>query len=113
MSKTYAEIIQQIEELRAEAERMKRDEVGGVITRIKEAISAYGLKPADLGFGAGRAKAGRKGKPGRKPGKASAKAVSRAKFRDADGNVWVGRGPRPRWLREALATGKTLKDFAI
>ncbi len=112
MSKTYAEIIQQIEDLKSEADRMRRDEVGGVIARIKEAVAAYGLKPADLGFGGPRAKA--KAKPGPKPRKgAAAKPARKVKFRDAGGNVWGGRGPRPRWLREALKSGKTLKDFAV
>lgn len=28
-------------------------------------------------------------------------------------NKWVGRGPRPAWLKEALANGKTLADFRV
>jgi len=36
-----------------------------------------------------------------------------AKFRDADGNTWAGRGKRPVWLREALAAGRTLEEFAV
>ena len=114
MSKTFAEIVQQIEELKAEAERTRREEVGGVIARIKEAIAAYGLKPADLGFGGGaqRGKPAAKARPGRKPRK-GAGAAKGAKFRDANGNVWGGRGPRPRWLREALQSGRKLEDFAV
>ena len=27
------------------------------------------------------------------------------------GDYWKGRGPRPRWLREALETGAELEDF--
>ena len=59
MSKTYAEVIQQIESLKDEAERLKREEIEGVIARIKEAITVYGLTPGDLGFG-NRAVSGRK-----------------------------------------------------
>ena len=29
------------------------------------------------------------------------------------GNTWGGRGPRPQWLRDALANGKSLQDFAV
>lgn len=123
MSRTYADIVKQIEILKAEAERMKSAEVNGVITRIKDAIAAYGLTAFDLGLGAmpGR-KPGRPvgsgKKPGPKPGAKKAaspfgKAVRSVKFRDANGNGWVGRGPRPQWLRDALAAGKTLKDFAV
>lgn len=123
MSTSYTEILQQIEELKAEAARLKDSEVNGVIARIKEAIAAYGLTASDLGFG---------GKPGRKPGRpvgsgkkpgpkpgatqkssSKSKLSTAAKFRDANGNTWVGRGPRPLWLRAALANGKSLKDFAV
>lgn len=34
-----------------------------------------------------------------------------AKFADEHGNHWSGKGPRPRWLKNALATGKSLADF--
>ena len=34
------------------------------------------------------------------------KISSEAKFRDEAGSDWVGRGPRPLWLRTALANGK-------
>ena len=110
MTKTYAQVARQIEVLQAEAEKLRRKETDGVITRIKDAIRIYGLTPADLGF-AGKAATRRKygtKKPGRKPRKGA------AKFRDtATGNVWGGRGPRPRWLREALAGGKSLQEFAV
>jgi DNA-binding protein H-NS len=39
--------------------------------------------------------------------------VAVAKFRDGAGNTWVGRGPRPQWLRDALAGGKKLEDYAV
>ena len=32
---------------------------------------------------------------------------------DAFGNTWVGMGKRPQWLRDALATGKSLEDFLV
>ena len=52
MTKTYAQVMKQIDSLSKEAERLKRKEVDGVIARIKEAIAAYGLTAADLGLGA-------------------------------------------------------------
>ncbi len=114
MKKTYAGVMQQIETLQAEAEKLRRQEVQGVIQRIREAIAAYGLSAADLGFGgrgrrakaaaAPKARAPRKGRKGR---------AAKVKFRDEAGNTWGGRGPRPRWLREALAAGKSLSDFAV
>ena len=38
--------------------------------------------------------------------------IRSAKYSDAEGNSWSGMGKRPFWLRDALATGKTLDEFA-
>lgn len=32
-------------------------------------------------------------------------------YRDGAGNSWTGRGPQPRWLKAALAGGKTLEQL--
>ncbi|SCK20022.1 DNA-binding protein H-NS [Variovorax sp. HW608] len=32
-------------------------------------------------------------------------------YRDGAGKSWTGRGPRPRWLKEAIAGGKSLEDL--
>ena len=42
----------------------------------------------------------------------SNKPVLAAKYKDDAGHIWSGRGPRPRWLTEALASGKTLAQMA-
>jgi hypothetical protein len=36
-----------------------------------------------------------------------------AKYADEHGNTWSGKGRRPRWLNEALTSGRALSDFAI
>lgn len=113
MTKTYAQLQKQIETLQREAEKVKRVERQGVIDRIKEAIAAYDITASDLGLGGGKGQRGTRA-TGRVAGKAArAKAGQAVRFRDSAGNTWVGRGPRPQWLREALANGKTLKDFAV
>jgi DNA-binding protein H-NS len=113
MSKTYAQVMKQIDSLKAEAERLRRQEVDGVIERIREAIRHYGLSAADLGLtrSKGPAQPAAKKTRGRRRGKAAPTAA--AKYRDDQGRSWVGRGKRPQWLRDALAAGKTLEDFAI
>ena len=55
MSKTYSQLMKQIDSLRREADEMKRKEIEGVVDRIKEAIKVYGLTAADLGLGGARA----------------------------------------------------------
>lgn len=108
--KSYADIQKQIETLQREAEKIRRKEVDDVIARIKEAIQVYGLTTADLGLGAGAGRT-RRAAAGA-PKKKGPKGKGQVKFRDGS-NVWGGRGPRPRWLREALAAGKSLEDFAV
>ncbi len=113
MTKTYSQLVKQIENLQREAEDIRRKEIDGVVTRIKEAIKAYGLTAADLGLGARAPKAAKPGKKraARKTGRGAGTAAP--KYRDDAGNVWGGRGPRPAWLRNALAAGKQLSDFAV
>lgn len=128
MTKTYAQLKKQIETLSREADSLRQKERAGVITRIVEAIGVYELTAADLGLSGGTrgktaaGKSARKvsAKSAAKPARKSAagkvrrsKSAGEAKFRDANGNVWGGRGPRPQWLRSALAEGKALQDFAV
>jgi len=114
MSRTYSQIVKQIEALKAEAEKLRKGEIDGVVKRIREAIAFYGLKASDLGLGAAAAAASKKTrakKAGPKKAKDSTPAV--VKFRNDSGGTWGGRGKRPQWLRDALATGKTLNDFLV
>lgn len=120
MAKTYTQVLKQIEDLQAQAENLRRKEISGVVSRIREAIEHYGLTAADLGLAggsAGKAAGPARKKPGRKPGrprKALGKVSKVApKYRDENGNTWAGRGKRPIWLRDALASGKKLEDYAI
>lgn len=111
MAKTYEQVMRQIDSLKAEAEKLRRKEVDGVIERIREAIKHYGITAADLGLaGAGKAAVGR-GPKARRARKAKAAPV--VKYRNDSGGTWGGMGKRPQWLRDALAAGKTLDDFKV
>jgi DNA-binding protein H-NS len=48
------------------------------------------------------------GKRGPKPG-----AKVSPKFRGPNGELWTGRGLKPRWLMAELKKGKKLEQFAI
>lgn len=97
MAKTLAQVQKQIAELQKEADSLRKTEVSGVVSRIKEAIKHYGLTAADLGLSSSRA--------------AGVKAAKAAKYTDGQGNSWSGRGPRPGWVKAAIAAGKTLEDL--
>lgn len=111
----------QIAALQAEAEAIRRQEMGEVVAKIKDAIAHYGLTAADLGLVAAARKAGkapRSAKPGRKQGlKAAgaraAKPAGVAKYTDGQGRTWSGRGKRPDWFKAALAAGKMPEDLLI
>jgi len=115
MTKTYAQVVKQIESLKLEAEKLRRNEIDGVIARIRGAISFYNLSAADLGL-SGKAKPGPKAAAPAKSKKrkgAAAKAPAVVKFANGTGGTWGGRGKRPTWLRDALNSGQQLSDFAV
>ena len=110
MAKTLAQIEEQIDKLREQAEQLKAREAAEVIQRIRLAIEHYGLTSRDL-FGGAAA-------PGRATKKTAAakkkkKTVSPIKYRDDQGHAWTGHGKRPRWFIEAMAAGKTREDLAV
>lgn len=117
MAQTYIELMAEIERLQSQAAKIKDREKSEVAARIKQAIAVYGFTAKDLGLD----KAGRPSTGKATPRKAKAiKGTTRkagapkaAKFRDEAGNTWSGRGPRPGWLRNALASGAALESFAI
>lgn len=102
-NQTLAQVQKQIAALEAKAAKLREAEKAGVIARIKEAIKVYGIAPRDL-YSATPVKAKSKQE------KAGAAA---ARFSDGMGNTWIGRGPYPQWVRDALDAGKKLADFAV
>lgn len=108
MAQSYAQIQRQIESLQRQAERLRAQEVDGVVARIKIAISHYGLTAEQLGLGAGGATPTRaRSRRGQAPSEARP-----SKYADALGHEWSGRGRRPQWLLAALSGGKSLDSFA-
>lgn len=104
--KSLADLQAEIQKLQAQANALREEEKVGVVARIREAITAYELTERDLFGTASRVVAKKGGRP------AKSAASRAAAYADGSGNVWGGRGPRPRWLREALQQGKSLEDFA-
>lgn len=105
MKKSYAELLSEIDALQREAEAVRQTEIQGVIERIKEAIAAYHLTAEDLGLAPARPQLHTSNAPRNKRSRAP-------KYSDGAGNVWSGRGPRPRWLKEALNKGARLEQFS-
>lgn len=104
MTQNYQRIQQHIEALQLKAERLREKEIDGVVARIKTAIAHYGLTAAQLGYGVEKSSSAKKSAPATK--------TAGAKYSDGAGHTWGGRGPRPQWLRTALAAGASLEEFA-
>ena len=94
MAKTYAQIQDEIAALQKKAEELKQSEMNEVIERIRIAIQHYGITANQLFDGVSLRGKG-----------------ASIKYADGTGNIWSGRGPRPRWLREALASGVSLETL--
>jgi len=116
MTKTYAQLAREIAALQAAAQKQLAVEAKGAIAKINETIALYGLTAGDLTFASTTAPvalSGSKTTKAPKAIKAKTGAVAKgAKFSDGQGNQWGGRGPRPAWLRNAIAAGRTLESFA-
>ncbi len=105
-----AELEAQADKLRHEAAVERQKVAAGVIQEIRSKIAEYGLTAKDLGLSNGG------NLPfGKIKRKTSASAAGGTLYRNADGATWTSatRGPKPRWLREALAAGKQLSDFEV
>ena len=119
MAKSFADLTREIDALKVKAETVRKQELAGVIARMKVAIDAYELTAVDLGFGGGKAstpkvvstKAAITKSP--KGPTALVKPKSKAKYRDSAGNSWTGRGPKPKWLTTALEAGKSLESLEV
>lgn len=111
---TYIELKQQIEALQKEADALKEKERQGVIDRMKEAISVYDITAQELGLGVPGASSRARGSAKKTGPKRKASRMSgdpQPAYADEKGNTWGGRGPRPKWLKDALAGGASLEQF--
>jgi DNA-binding protein H-NS len=86
-----------IEQQIADARRTERAEA---LARVRALMTEHGLTLADLASKSAV------------PKRAGAKVAP--KYRNSStGDTWSGRGLQPKWLKAALASGKTIGDFTI
>lgn len=100
---TLQELLNQRANIEREIESTRRREKSDAIAKIRALMSEHGLTVDDL--------SGKSVTP-----KASSAAGSKvaAKYRNAaTGETWSGRGLQPKWLRAALAAGRTIEEFAV
>jgi DNA-binding protein H-NS len=112
---TYQDLVAQkaaLEKQQADLEKQiqaARDaEHSGVLAQIKSLMAEHGITAAELG---GRGKPG--GPRARKTSSLAGKKVPPKYRNKATGETWSGRGLQPKWLKEALAEGRSLENFAV
>jgi DNA-binding protein H-NS len=90
-----------VKDVQAELLARREAEREGVLNQMRELAASLGLTLEDVGK--------------LERGKGAPAAVVQPKYRHPEDPslTWSGRGKRPRWLAEALASGKSLEDFAI
>ncbi len=88
--------------LEKEIETTRRQERAEAINKVRALMAEYGLTAADL---SGKAAT-------KNPGARGTKVA--VKYRNnATGDTWSGRGLQPKWLRAALAAGRSIDEFAV
>jgi len=102
MAATLNELLAKKAELEKQIIEAQREEKSSAIAQVKALMSQHGLTMADLGTRV--AAAPRRQSSGKVP----------AKYRNAaTGETWSGRGLQPKWLKAALAAGRSLTDFTV
>ena len=110
---TLLQIQGQMAALTAKADRLLKGK-WKVVQQIRKQITGFGITVDEL-FGATHGawpqeSADAKPKPAKLAKTAKPLSALAAKYSDG-ANGWSGRGPTPKWLREAIAGGASLKDF--
>jgi len=100
---TVAELLAQKAAIEKQIADAQREEKASAIAQVRALMAQHGLTVADLGT--------RSAASPRSP-KAGGKVAP--KYRNAStGETWSGRGLQPKWLKAALAGGRSLADFAV
>ena len=91
-------------EIVARRERKKQE----FLSSFREAMNALGLSPAEVAASLG-------GRRGKGTGTAGRRAQVQPKYRNpgSPGEMWSGRGKKPKWLEAQLAKGRKLEEFAL
>ena len=98
---TYHELMERAQQMMAEAEKLRQEEIRQVIAEIQEKMRRYDLTTSDI-------------ESSERKGKRNSKGLSAIKYRGPNGETWAGgRGRKPNWLASALKSGRKLEDFEV
>lgn len=97
---SLADLQQLIAEAESTLEKRQREKRAEVVAQMRKLAASVGI---DFEIVAGETR------------KRSTRATAAAKYRNPanPAQTWNGRGPKPKWFKEALAAGKTAAQMAI
>ncbi|NTW09805.1 MAG: H-NS histone family protein [Chlorobiaceae bacterium] len=102
---TIAEIEAQIKELQEKKAKIQSQGKRKAIKEIKAKMAEYGITIDDL-----QVKLQEKVSI-HKPAKEKVPSV--VKYRKSESETWVGRGPKPKWVKEIEAKGLNIEKFRV
>jgi DNA-binding protein H-NS len=97
---TLTEIQAQIAELQKQAQEIINVERRAVIDDIKAKLTAYSISLEELE---------RKGKAV----KAAPRSPSPIKYKKSETEYWVGRGPKPQWVKAIESEGENIESYRV
>ena len=102
MSSTkLSEIKSKIAELQKEADDIIRNDRLAIIKEIKDKIENFNITIEELQ---------RKGKTAKS---ASTKSSSVIKYKKSETEYWVGRGPKPGWVKDVEKRGESIEQYRV
>jgi DNA-binding protein H-NS len=93
-----AEIKSKISELQKEADEIIRNERIAVIKEIKDKLDNFNITVDELQ---------RKAKP------VVSKSPAVIKYRKSEHEYWVGRGPKPGWVKDVEKNGESIEQYRV
>ena len=129
MKKSYKQLMNDIAQMTATANKIRKEEIAHVKKDIQSKMAEYQLSLHDLGAAGvaanasarksisdSKATAG-KTKAAKTPAKSAGKdkrSVVKPKYKHAkSGATWSGRGKTPRWMADEIKAGKKRDSFLI
>jgi DNA-binding protein H-NS len=100
---TLQELLAQKAAIEKQIMETQRTERAEAINRVRALMAEHGLTVADIGMKSAAA-----------PKAQSSRGKVAPKYRHPEtGETWTGRGLQPKWLKNALAQGRKISDFAL
>ena len=96
---SLGELHQIIADAKAMLEKRQREQRAEVVSKMRKLAATVGLDFEIVASGRGK--------------KSRSSAVAKYRNPANAAQTWNGRGPKPKWFKEAIAKGKTVAQLAI